>query len=131
MSRIERTRADYIHLRRKKRGFGGQPRGLLNAELEADQRFCDECGTPVDGAAAATPAANADTSAVRKTVTVLFADLGGSTGFGERNDPEVARTARSASSSAISGSPNVAIIPSPMNFATVPPCASIAAWSSA
>ena len=30
--------------------------------------------------------------AVRKTVTVLFADLGGSTSFGERTDAEVART---------------------------------------
>ena len=29
--------------------------------------------------------------AVRKTVTVLFADLGGSTGFGERADAEVSR----------------------------------------
>lgn len=31
-------------------------------------------------------------TAVRKTVTVVFCDLGGSTGFGERTDPEVARS---------------------------------------
>jgi len=29
--------------------------------------------------------------AVRKTVTVMFCDLGGCTGFGERVDPETAR----------------------------------------
>ncbi len=58
-----------------------------NAELDADQRFCDECGTSVEGDDA--PAA--EPVAVRKTVTVLFADLGGSTGFGERTDAEVTR----------------------------------------
>src|SRR6476620_4987940 len=62
------------------------------AELAADARFCDECGTPVDATATpvAVPTAPAAV-AVRKTVTVLFADLGGSTGFGERTDPEVSR----------------------------------------
>jgi class 3 adenylate cyclase len=40
-------------------------------------------------AAASGPSGGVD--AVRKTVTVLFADLEGSTGFGERTDPEVAR----------------------------------------
>jgi class 3 adenylate cyclase len=56
--------------------------------VEAGQRFCGECGTRlVDGPTAPpTPPA-----AVRKTVTVLFADLGGSTGFGERTDAEIAR----------------------------------------
>jgi class 3 adenylate cyclase/tetratricopeptide (TPR) repeat protein/ketosteroid isomerase-like protein len=33
----------------------------------------------------------APSNAVRKTITVLFADLGGSTGFGERADAEVSR----------------------------------------
>ena len=42
-----------------------------------------------------------------------------------------AATARRASSSATSGMPKVAIIPSPMNLATVPACASIVSWSSA
>ena len=38
-----------------------------------------------------------------------------------------ARTARSASSSRIVGTPKTAITASPMNFSTVPPCRSIAA----
>ncbi len=73
------------------------------AELSANARFCDQCGTPVAGASApaATPAPApgseppgpvAESGAVRKTVTVLFADLGGSTSFGERTDAELART---------------------------------------
>ena len=33
-----------------------------------------------------------ETGAVRKTVTVLLVDLGGSTSFGERTDAELART---------------------------------------
>jgi class 3 adenylate cyclase/tetratricopeptide (TPR) repeat protein/type II secretory pathway predicted ATPase ExeA len=67
------------------------------AELDPSLRFCDQCGTPVEttGAVAAPPAPQATLfagiNAVRKTVTVLFADIGGSTGFGERTDPEVAR----------------------------------------
>ena len=68
------------------------------AELDAALRFCDQCGTPVTDEASissTTPTTAAaplpDRSAVRKTVTVLFADLGGSTGFGERTDAEVSR----------------------------------------
>jgi adenylate cyclase len=63
------------------------------AELDPHLRFCDQCGTPVDATAPASapPAAAGTLDAVRKTVTVLFADIGGSTGFGERTDPEVAR----------------------------------------
>ena len=57
------------------------------AELDADDEFCSSCGTAVTAAASGTAA----TSAVRKTVTILFADLGGSTGFGERVDPETSR----------------------------------------
>jgi class 3 adenylate cyclase/ketosteroid isomerase-like protein len=55
--------------------------------LSASARFCDQCGTPV-----AAPAPAADT-ATRKVVTVLFADLVGSTSFGERVDAESAREA--------------------------------------
>lgn len=62
--------------------------------LAADARFCDGCGTPVAAAppsSAATPTA-APADAVRKTVTAMFCDLGGSTGFGERVDAESARS---------------------------------------
>jgi class 3 adenylate cyclase len=58
------------------------------AEAQPGQKFCGECGTALTGAPATAPA---EPSAVRKTVTVLFADLGGSTGFGERTDAEIAR----------------------------------------
>ncbi len=65
-------------------------------ELAPDARFCDQCGTSV---AEATPApADADVDAdvdvaVRKTVTVLFCDLVGSTSFAEQVDAEAARDA--------------------------------------
>ena len=66
--------------------------GSCGAELEADARFCDRCGTPVGAtntpSQAPPPPA---TTAVRKTVTVLFCDLVGSTSFGEQVDPETAR----------------------------------------
>ncbi len=61
-----------------------------SAEYQVGQKFCGECGTPLTGAPTAAPAASAP-NAVRKTVTVLFADLGGSTGFGERADAEISR----------------------------------------
>jgi class 3 adenylate cyclase/tetratricopeptide (TPR) repeat protein len=47
-----------------------------------DFRFCSACGSPLDGGPA---------SGVRKTVTVVFCDLVGSTALGERSDPEVLR----------------------------------------
>jgi class 3 adenylate cyclase len=47
-------------------------------------RFCNLCGAPLT--AAAEPARD-----VRKTVTVLFCDVVGSTALGERHDPEVVR----------------------------------------
>ena len=62
--------------------------GACAVELREGARFCDECGTPT--AAGESPSAPT-TGAVRKTVTVVFCDLGGSTGFGERVDPEVSR----------------------------------------
>ena len=51
-------------------------------ENPASQRFCGACG------AALTTEPSAD---VRKTVTVVFCDLVGSTALGERTDPEVLR----------------------------------------
>ena len=58
-------------------------------------KFCDECGTlvgPDNEPLASIPGPASLATAVRKTVTVVFCDLGGSTGFGERTDPEVARS---------------------------------------
>ncbi len=48
-------------------------------------KFCNECGTPF---APTAPAGRAQ----RKTVTVLFCDVTGSTELGERLDPEALRT---------------------------------------
>src|SRR5215204_7497494 len=48
-----------------------------------EARFCQACGAPLTDRAAG--------HEVRKTVTVVFADLAGSTGFGERLDPESLR----------------------------------------
>src|SRR5262245_40402542 len=62
------------------------------AELAAGARFCDQCGAPVGGTFPS-PTPTTTGAAVRKTVTVLFADLGGSTLFVERLDPEVSRDA--------------------------------------
>ena len=47
-------------------------------------RFCPECGTE--------PVAGGPTREQRKTVTVLFCDLTGSTALGETLDPERLRT---------------------------------------
>jgi class 3 adenylate cyclase/tetratricopeptide (TPR) repeat protein len=48
-------------------------------------KFCMECAAPLGGADAAA-------RAVRKTVTVVFSDVRGSTAMGERLDPESLRT---------------------------------------
>src|SRR6188472_1779738 len=53
-------------------------------QLGPDHRFCPQCGTPV---AQAVPRPD-----VRKLVTILFADVAGSTALGERLDPEAVRT---------------------------------------
>src|SRR5215470_8255066 len=74
-----------------------------NAVLPIDARFCDACGQPIRAATPATVASAAYTpshlaakiltsrSAIegeRKLVTVLFADVAGSTALAERLDPE-------------------------------------------
>ena len=61
-----------------------------NAELRPAAKFCDECGIPT-ASGPAKDNAPAD-GAVRKTVTVMFADLVGSTAFAEKVDTESART---------------------------------------
>ena len=52
-----------------------------DAELAPGARFCDACGAPVAVA----------NEQARKTVTVVFADLAGSTSMQERMDPESVR----------------------------------------
>src|SRR5919198_4755572 len=49
----------------------------------ADDRFCSRCGARVG--------MHASAAEVRKTVTVLFSDLAGSTRLGESLDPESVR----------------------------------------
>lgn len=56
-------------------------------EARATARFCRACGAPLD----ASPSTSSDLGPARKTVTVLFADLAGSTSFEERVDAETAR----------------------------------------
>src|SRR6266508_4182976 len=53
------------------------------AEKREGARFCDSCGAPLAEAA--------PVREVRKTVTVLFCDVSGSTALGERIDPESLR----------------------------------------
>ena len=65
-------------------------------ELSPDARFCNGCGTSAAAGGAPTQAPVAtpsDSDAVRKTVTVLFCDLVGSTAFAESVDTESAREA--------------------------------------
>jgi len=74
------------------------------ASLRARDRFCASCGTTLDSAATAprrpatesaslqvSDVAAADLLEQRKVVTILFADLSGSTVLGERLDPEELR----------------------------------------
>jgi class 3 adenylate cyclase len=62
------------------------------AELEPNAKFCDECATPTgaSGAHQARMADAADAAGARKVVTVVFADLAGSTALHERVDAESA-----------------------------------------
>ena len=52
-------------------------------ELPEDAKFCLECGAPV--------ATTVPSREQRKTVTVLFCDVAGSTELGESTDPEALR----------------------------------------
>jgi len=65
------------------------------SELRPAAKFCDECATPVAGnAPAARPPVQpspATPDGARKVVTIVFADLVGSTALHERLDPESAR----------------------------------------
>lgn len=54
-----------------------------SAAVPASAKFCPECGAPQP--------VTSDARVVRKTVTVLFSDLVGSTALGERHDPEQVR----------------------------------------
>ncbi len=68
--------------------------GGCGATLRTGARFCDSCGMPV--AVARTPPATLaaplpGTTDQRKRITVLFADLAGSTAMQERLDPETVR----------------------------------------
>jgi class 3 adenylate cyclase len=62
--------------------------GSCGSELRPSAKFCDECGAPTGAATPARPAAASDS---RKVVTIVFADLVGSTALHERLDPESAR----------------------------------------
>jgi class 3 adenylate cyclase len=57
-------------------------------EVSATARYCRVCGAPLDSQA---PQGVSAAGPVRKTVTVMFADLAGSTGFEEQVDAETAR----------------------------------------
>jgi class 3 adenylate cyclase len=61
-------------------------------EAESDARFCGGCGSPLSAAPPAAPAMQPPEAAVaRKIVTIVFADLAGSTALHERLDAESAR----------------------------------------
>jgi class 3 adenylate cyclase len=53
-------------------------------EIPEGAKFCPECGAPL--------APKAAPREMRKTVTILFCDLAGSTALGETTDPEALRT---------------------------------------
>ena len=55
------------------------------AQLAADARFCSACGTSVAGVA---PEPEEPARDERRVVSVVFADVSGSTNLGERLDPE-------------------------------------------
>jgi len=71
----------------------GAPQGRTCSEcgtrVDEDARFCPTCGIPLQQPAAIGPAVVLGET--RKIVTVLFADLVGSTGLTEALDPEEAR----------------------------------------
>src|SRR5688572_3372687 len=72
--------------------------------LRARDRFCSSCGTPLDATVTVASPARTESASLqvaevaeaalreqRKVVTILFADLSGSTALGERLDPEELR----------------------------------------
>src|SRR5574341_1573548 len=62
------------------------------ADLAPGARFCSNCGIPLAGGARSEPGVSAEVPVeARKVVTVLFADLAGSTALTQRLDPEEAR----------------------------------------
>src|SRR5688500_12213879 len=62
-----------------------------DVELADGARFCDACGAPVADAAGLDADVPTSPDQARKTVTVLFADLAGSTPMQEQMDPESVR----------------------------------------
>src|SRR5262245_42705363 len=59
------------------------------AELRPTAKFCDECGTRTGAAPTAAPSrASGHDETARKVVTIVFADLVGSTALHERLDAE-------------------------------------------
>jgi class 3 adenylate cyclase len=70
--------------------------GSCQADQPPGAKFCNQCGSPITATSAPDPGAEQRapaSNAVRKNVTALFGDLVGSTAFGERVDPEAARSA--------------------------------------
>ncbi len=67
-------------------GSLGRTCGTCGVEASGTARFCRACGAPLEHPASASRAV-----AARKTVTVMFADLAGSTSFEEQVDAETAR----------------------------------------
>lgn len=66
--------------------------GACGVAASAAARFCRACGAPIAEQLIPTPAPTAPAAGpARKTVTVIFADLAGSTGFEEQVDAETAR----------------------------------------
>jgi class 3 adenylate cyclase len=66
------------------------------ASAAADARFCDACGAALGGSAP-------DPAAARKVVTIVFADLIGSTALHERLDPESVSRVMEAYHAAVRG----------------------------
>ena len=71
-------------------GAIGRACGTCGVEASATARFCRACGATLDDRVIAEPGVPA-AGPSRKTVTVMFADLAGSTTFEEQVDAETAR----------------------------------------
>ena len=69
-------------------GALGRTCGTCGVEANATARFCRACGAPLERQTGQEPD---DSGPSRKTVTVMFADLAGSTTFEEQVDAETAR----------------------------------------